>query len=137
MDQEESSELNNNAVHCVYTVTICGALTPSSIDLQYVCREEKEIDSDDVDLCDCNPSEGMRCDDETCSNWFAFSAKYTYLSAIFLRAMNFECVKGFCPVEKAGFTCQNQRFQNASLRPVIEVPRCIVKVKIIILSGAA
>jgi hypothetical protein len=38
------------------------------------------------------------------------------------RAMNFECIKGFCPVEKAGFVCENQRFQHESWRPKIEAP---------------
>ena len=37
------------------------------------------------------------------------------------RAMNFECIKGYCPVERAGFKCENQRFQHSSWRPKIEV----------------
>jgi len=60
------------------------------------CRPEpKPIALETVDPCSCDPSKGQFCD-EGCSN----------------RVMNCECVKGSCPVEKAGFECKNQRFQR-------------------------
>lgn len=38
--------------------------------LQFVCREEHEMDAEDVDLCTCDFSKGQVCANESCSNWW-------------------------------------------------------------------
>lgn len=66
----------------------------------YVHRAPRKLDPDDIDVCDCNPSDGRCCGDDSCLN----------------RRVFVECIPGRCP---CGDACRNQalgRRQVASVR---------------------
>ena len=59
-------------------------------------RTDRNPAREETDQCGCDHTKKNFCGDALCS----------------MRAMNFECEFGTCPVEQAGKACMNQRFQR-------------------------